>query len=94
MIFAAFRCCVLPYGPARANQLLHRHAIEAACQAGSRRYHMGESGTSSSLAQFKSHFGALPAAYAETYVEKVPLTAFDQKLRSVVKKVIGFKDAE
>lgn len=81
-------------GPTRANQLLHRHAIEAACQAGSRRYHMGESGASSSLAQFKSRFGAEPVAYAEYIVEKIPLTTIDQKLRGVVKKVIGFKDAE
>jgi hypothetical protein len=81
-------------GPTRANQLLHRMAIEEACKAGSRRYHMGETGTSTSLAQFKSRFGAVPMAYAEYFVEKLPITSVDEKIRSVVKKGIGFKDAE
>jgi hypothetical protein len=81
-------------GPTRANQLLHRMAIEEACKAGSRRYHMGESGTSSSLAQFKTRFGAVPMKYAEYIVEKLPVSTVDGKLRGVVKKIIGFKDAE
>src|SRR5205823_5311334 len=38
-------------GPTRANYLLHRMAIEDACGAGCRNYHMGETGTSASLAQ-------------------------------------------
>jgi hypothetical protein len=81
-------------GPTRANQLLHRMAIEQACKEGSRRYHMGESGTSTSLAQFKTRFGAVPMAYAEYVFEKFPITAIDSKLRAVVKRMIHFKDAE
>lgn len=81
-------------GPSRANQLLHRMAIEDACQAGCKRYHMGESGSSSSLSQFKERLGAVPYSYAEYYIERVPITAADRKLRGAVKRIIGFKDAE
>lgn len=81
-------------GPTRANQLLHRMAIGEAANAGCRWYHMGESGTSSSLAQFKSRFGARPVEYGEYWIEKLPITTIDRNLRGMVKKLIGFKDAE
>jgi Acetyltransferase (GNAT) domain len=80
-------------GPTRANYLLHRLAVEDACAAGCRHYHMGETGPSSTLAQFKTRFGARPQPYAEYHIEAVPLTALDRALRSGVKRVIGFKDA-
>ena len=80
-------------GPTRANYLLHRLAIEDACAAGCRCYHMGESGTSKPLAQFKTRFGALPYPYAEYHLETMPLTAVDQALRSAVKRAIRFTDA-
>ena len=76
----------------RANDLLHSLAIEAACQDGCRAYHMGETGESASLAQFKEKFGARPYTYAEYYLERLPVTAVDQKLRQLVKTMIGFKD--
>jgi hypothetical protein len=81
-------------GPLRANQLLHRLAIEEACKAGAHHYHMGETGTSTSLAQFKTRFGALPVEYDEYVVEKFPVTTADQRLRALVKAVVGFKDYE
>jgi hypothetical protein len=80
-------------GPTRANDLLHKLAIEAACQAGCRFYHMGDSGTSTSLAHFKSRFGALPYAYAEYRLERLPITQVDKQMRGLVKWTIGFKDA-
>jgi hypothetical protein len=80
-------------GPTRANYLLHRLAIEDACSAGCRYYHMGESGASQPLAQFKTRFGARPYRSAEYHLEKVPVTAVDRALRSAVKRVIGFTDA-
>ena len=80
-------------GPTRANALLHRLAIEEACQAGCQYYHMGETGSSSSLAQFKGHLGADPVSYAEYYPEHFPITRFNRGVRSLVKRIIGFKDA-
>jgi hypothetical protein len=71
-------------GPTRANYLLHRLAIEAACAAGCTTYHMGETGSSASLSQFKTRFGARPVAYQELRVERIPLTrARDRALRVV-----------
>jgi hypothetical protein len=80
-------------GPSRANDLLHRLAIEDACRAGCRYYHMGESGTSTSLARFKRGFGAMPHQYAEYRLEALPLTRADRRLRGFVKGVLRFKDA-
>lgn len=79
-------------GPTNANHLLQRLAIEDACQAGCRMYHMGESGGSVSLAHFKSQFGAQPHPYAEYRLEKLPITQVDAGARQVVKSIIGFKD--
>jgi Acetyltransferase (GNAT) domain len=80
-------------GPTRANYLLHRLAIEEACAAGCRYYHMGESGTSRPLAQFKTRFGARPYASAEYHLGTVPIASIDRALRSTVKRAIGFVDA-
>jgi hypothetical protein len=79
-------------GPTRANYLLHQLAIENACAAGCRRYHMGESGTSASLAQFKTRFGARAHPYAEYRLERVPITAADACARTAVKRAIRFRD--
>jgi hypothetical protein len=79
-------------GPTRANYLLHRLAIEDACAAECRYYHMGETGPSPQLAQFKTRFGARPQPYAEYHIEAVPVTALDRTFRTSVKRVIGFKD--
>jgi hypothetical protein len=78
--------------PTRANDLLHRLAIEDACAAGCRYYHMGESGASRALHDFKMRFGARPYPYAEYHLERLPFTAVDHALRSAVKRVIRFTD--
>jgi hypothetical protein len=79
-------------GPTRANYLLHARAIEHACDAGCRHYHFGESGSSSSLAQFKTRFGADEHPYAEYRFERLPLSSADRRLRGSVKRLIGFRD--
>jgi hypothetical protein len=68
-------------GPTRANYLLHRLAIEDACASDCHYYHMGETGQSASLAQFKSRFGALAVAYEEYRFERLPLTPARERLR-------------
>ena len=77
----------------QANRLLHKVAIESACLAGCGTYHMGESGSSGGLAQFKSRFGAVARPYGEYYVERVPLSALDRFARSSAKRVLGVHDA-
>jgi hypothetical protein len=79
-------------GPTRANYLLHSLAIEEACAAGCRYYHLGESGSSESLAQFKTRFGARPHPYSQYHLERLPVTALDRRMRGAVKRVIGFRD--
>jgi hypothetical protein len=79
-------------GPTRANDLLQKLAIEDACRAGCRYYHMGESGNSTSLSHFKARFGAQPYKYAEYRLERLPITTIDEWIRSLVKKIIKFKD--
>lgn len=71
-------------GPTRANYLLHRLAIEDACRAGCTSYHMGETGESSSLAQFKTRFGAQPVPYTELRIERLPFTGTEAWIRSAV----------
>jgi hypothetical protein len=68
-------------GGTRANDLLHRLAIEDACRAGRRYYHMGESAPSSSLARFKRGFGAEEHHYTSYRFERVPLTAAERYVR-------------
>jgi hypothetical protein len=80
-------------GPSHANDLLHSLAIEDACNAGCRYYHMGETGLSKSLAIFKKRFGAEEYPYYEYRYERLPITKIDQSGRAIVKKVIGFRDA-
>ncbi len=78
--------------PTRANDLLQRLAIEEACRDGCRYYHMGESGDSAALADYKERFGAEAHEYAEYRLERLPITQVDKRLRGFVKRLIGFKD--
>ncbi len=80
-------------GRLSANVLLHYRAIEEACVAGCRFYHMGETGRSEALAQFKSRFGAIAVPYAEYFREEVPVSALTTGVKTLVKRVIGFRDA-
>jgi hypothetical protein len=80
-------------GPLSANLLLHYRAIEEACATGCRFYHMGETGRSEALAQFKSRFGAVAVPYAEYFKETLPIARLTSGAKSLVKRVIGFRDA-
>lgn len=62
-------------GPVRANDLLHRHAIEAAASRGCRYYNMGESGGVASLMRYKARFGATPRQLATFRFERLPVSA-------------------
>lgn len=78
--------------PTNANDLLHKCAIEDACSAGCRFYHMGESGESAGIAAFKERLGARPYLYNEYRFERLPLSRIDRGLRGIVKRAIGFRD--
>jgi len=80
-------------GKSGANYLLHSLAIRQACEAGCKHYHMGETGTSVSLAQFKRQFGAVPVDYSEYRHEKLPISWIDRTARTMVKRAVGFRDA-
>ena len=79
--------------PVRANFLLHRLAVEDACEAGSRYYHLGDSRPGSSLAHFKDGFGAESRSTPAFRRERLPVSAADRRLRSAVKRLIHFEDA-
>jgi hypothetical protein len=81
-------------GPVRANYLLHAAAIRHACEAGCGSYHLGETGRSSSLAFFKTRFGAEGHPYAEFRFERLPFTPIDSALRGAVKRLIRFSEPE
>jgi hypothetical protein len=80
-------------GPTRATFLLEWLAIEEAIAAGCESYHLGETGTSASLAKFKEGFGGRSWEYRDLRFERLPLTQADLRLRAGVKRVIGFRDA-
>jgi hypothetical protein len=80
-------------GPHRANDLLHRLAVEDACSAGCDTYAMGDSGTSANLTRFKESFGAVSRHYESYRLERLPLTRWDAAGRGAVKRLIGFRDA-
>jgi hypothetical protein len=79
--------------PVKVNSLLHKTAIESACRDGCLRYHMGDSGFSNGLAQFKSRFGAEQYDFAEYWIERLPVYRTQRALRDGVKFAIGFRDA-
>jgi hypothetical protein len=79
-------------GPLRANDLLMWQAIQAACAIDAGSFHLGESGGSASLADYKERFGARPFDYPELRLEQLPITRADHAARAVVKRVIGFQD--
>ncbi len=79
-------------GPVKANDLLQSVAIQEACEAGCRYYHMGESAWSENLSNFKERFGARAYEHHEYRLERLPLTRMDRALREVVKRAIGFED--
>jgi hypothetical protein len=79
-------------GPSGASVAVQWRAIEEVLAFGSRRYHMGESGTSDGIAGFKEKFGALPVEHHEYRFERLPLTSMVELPKRVVKRAIGFRD--
>jgi hypothetical protein len=79
--------------PVRANDLLHKLAIEDACATGCRSYYMGDSRPGSSLARFKEGFGATTHSAPTYRQERLPLTATDACLRNLAKRALGVQDA-
>jgi Acetyltransferase (GNAT) domain len=75
-----------------ANELLHRLAIEEACNSGRSFYHMGEAAPDSSLARFKRRLGAVAAEGVGYRFERLPLTATEQLVRGAVKRALRFRD--
>ena len=66
--------------------------IQEALAAGADWYHLGESGTSARLADFKERFAAVGYDYADYRVERFPVTGADRLARGAVKRLIRFKD--
>ena len=79
--------------PTSANDLLEWRQIEDACKGGCRWYHLGESGYSRGLSQYKEKWGARPVTYSEYRFERLPLTKADHLLRMTAKRVLRFRDA-
>lgn len=79
-------------GPLRANELLHRMAIEEACEHGYRSYDMGLTRPASPLAAFKEKLGAVPSEAYSLRLERLPVEAARDASRNLVKKMIGFRD--
>jgi Acetyltransferase (GNAT) domain len=79
-------------GSTKAGSLVQWRMLQLACQQRCRTYHLGESGQSRDLAQFKESFGAVGIDYAEYRIERLPYTRVDQAARSVVKKMLRFRD--
>lgn len=80
-------------GTIAPSYLLTWLAIEQVVEAGAAWYHLGESGTSSTLSAYKERFGAVAHDYAEHRFERLPVTRVDTLARSAVKRMIGFKEA-
>jgi Acetyltransferase (GNAT) domain len=68
-------------GSTYANYLLHRTAIEDAAEAGCTAYHMGDSAPGSTLARFKSRFGAVEQQYASYRLERVAIGSLADRAR-------------
>jgi len=79
-------------GRTRANYLLHSLAIEDACRSGCNWYHLGDSGFSPGLSQFKEALGGRALEYAEYAPERLPLTRLDAGARTLAKRAIRFRD--
>ncbi len=78
--------------PANATYGLQWRSIQAAYEYGSTRYHMGESGGSAGIAEFKERFGATRFDHHEYRFERLPITRSTDLARGAVKRVIGFTD--
>jgi hypothetical protein len=79
-------------GPVRAPDLLHKLAIQEACQLGYRYYDLGGARPESSLGAYKRKFGAAPLNRHTLRVEHVPIHTIARTPGIIVKKLIGYRD--
>ena len=82
-------------GPTRANDLLHRLAIEQACCDGSRFYDLGGTPLGSSLAAFKEKLGATLQFTHSLHAERPPVYAIRaarQHTEGVIKKIVHLRE--
>jgi lipid II:glycine glycyltransferase (peptidoglycan interpeptide bridge formation enzyme) len=79
-------------GKLRANDLLHRLAIEDACDAGCATYDMGHTRPGSGLARFKEKLGADQHYDYRLRAERLPVQSAALAARAWAKKAIGFRD--
>lgn len=77
-------------GPSQANYLLQYRSIEDAYNAGCRYYHMGESGTSASLAHYKEAFGASVVQRPEYHFERLPITQLSAPVRRAILRILAW----
>ena len=78
--------------PVRANDLLHRLAIEEACRDGYRFYSMGNSQPGSPLARFKEKLGATQHFTHILRVERLPIRSTARLSRDSVKRMMGSRN--
>jgi len=76
----------------RANEMLHKLAVEEACRDGYRYYDLGFARPGSPLAAFKEKFGAQLRFTHTLRAERLPLQAAGQLPKELVKRVIRFSD--
>jgi hypothetical protein len=69
-----------------ATYLLSSMAIEAACIAGARYFHMGESDPGSGVQRHKAQFGAVAVEYQALRFERLPVTGGTENLRMLSAK--------
>jgi len=79
-------------GHAHAPDLLHKLAIEEACQLGYRYYDLGGARPDSSLGAFKRKFGATLLYRHTLRIEHVPVQAIARVPTVMTKKLIGYRD--
>ena len=77
-------------GPVRASNLLHRLAIERACDRGYRWYDMGF-GDEPQLVAFKTTLGALALDTYSLRRERLPIRSARLSAERLVKQLIGFR---
>jgi lipid II:glycine glycyltransferase (peptidoglycan interpeptide bridge formation enzyme) len=76
----------------RANEFLHRLAIEQACSDGYSFYDLGRSRPGSALAAFKEKLGGTPQLGHTLRTERLPVSAGAHLARDLVKRAIRFHD--
>lgn len=81
-------------GPIGAVDALLNTILQDACERGLNYFDLGESGDSPTLAHYKERFGGVAHEYDYFYIERLPIFETDRLIRTVVKRVIGFKDTK